>query len=135
VVAVDLLTVEPVAGATLLEGDFLDPAIQLELRRRLGGPADVVLSDMAAPATGRRVIDRLRAEALGESVLEFAGESLAPGGACVLKLIRGGEAALMPRTVQLFATARLVRPKATRAESSEVYLLARGLRGAEPWPG
>ena len=122
------------AGAILLEGDFLDPAIQQQLRQRLDGPADIVLSDMAAPATGRRAIDRLRAEGLGESVLEFAGEALAPGGACVLKLIKGSEAALMPRAMALFTTARVVRPKATRAESSEVYLLARGLRGSEPEP-
>ena len=135
VVAVDLLAVEPVAGATLLQGDFHDPGIQLELRRQLGGPADVVLSDMAVPTTGRRMVDRLRAEGLGESVLEFAGETLATGGACVLKLIKGGEAALVPRAAELFATARIVRPKATRAESSEVYLLARGLRGAQPRPG
>jgi 23S rRNA (uridine2552-2'-O)-methyltransferase len=132
VVAVDLLPVQPVAGAILLEGDFLDPSIQAQLRRRLEGPADIVLSDMAAPTTGRRAIDRLRAEGLGESVLEFAGDALAPGGSCVLKLIKGGEAALMPRAMALFTTARVVRPKATRAESSEVYLLARGLRHVEP---
>ena len=71
---------------------------------------------MAAAATGRRAIDRLRAEGLGETVLEFAGEALAPGGACVLKLIKGSEAALMPRAMALFTTARVVRPKATRAE-------------------
>jgi 23S rRNA (uridine2552-2'-O)-methyltransferase len=134
VVAVDLLPVAPVAGAILLEGDFLDPMIQEQLRQRLDGPADLVLSDMAAAATGRRAIDRLRAEGLGESVLEFAGEALAPGGACVLKLIKGSEATLMPRAMALFTTARVVRPKATRAESSEVYLLARGLRGNEPKP-
>jgi 23S rRNA (uridine2552-2'-O)-methyltransferase len=129
VVAIDLLPIEPIAGAELLQGDFLDPEVQRELGARLGGPADLVLSDMAASATGRRAIDRLRAEGLGETVLDFAGEVLAPGGACVLKLIKGGEAALMPRATALFAGARVVRPKATRAESSEVYLLARGLRG------
>jgi 23S rRNA (uridine2552-2'-O)-methyltransferase len=134
VVGVDLLPIQPVAGAILLEGDFLDPAIQAELRQRLDGPADIVLSDMAAAATGRRAIDRLRAEGLGETVLDFAGEALAPGGACVLKLIKGSEAALMPRATTLFATARVVRPKATRAESSEVYLLARGLRAQAPAP-
>lgn len=134
VVAVDLLPIQPVAGAILLEGDFLDPMIQAELRQQLDGPADIVLSDMAAPATGRRAIDRLRAEGLGETVLEFAGEALAPGGACVLKLIKGSEAALMPRAMALFTTARVVRPKATRAESSEVYLLARNLRARTSEP-
>lgn len=127
VVAVDLLPMEPIAGAELIQGDFLEPEVQARLRERLGGPADLVLSDMAASTTGRRAIDRLRAEALGESVLDFAGEALAPGGSCLLKLIKGGEAALMPRAQALFGTSRLVRPKATRAESSEVYLLARGL--------
>jgi 23S rRNA (uridine2552-2'-O)-methyltransferase len=128
VVAVDLVAVEPVAGAELIQGDFLDLEVQRELRQRLGGPADVVLSDMAASATGRRAIDRLRAEGLGETVLDFAGEVLVAGGACVVKLIKGSEATLMPRAMGLFATARVVRPKATRADSSEVYLLARGLR-------
>ena len=128
VVAVDLEPIEPVAGAVLLQGDFLDPAIQQELKERLGGPAEIVLSDMAAHATGRRLVDRLRAEGLGESVLEFAAEVLAPGGDCLLKLIKGGEAALLPRANALFASARVVRPKATRADSSEVYLLARALR-------
>jgi 23S rRNA (uridine2552-2'-O)-methyltransferase len=128
VVAVDLLAIEPIAGAELIQGDFLEPDIQASLRERLGGPADLVLSDLAASTTGRRAVDRLRAEGLGESVLEFAGEALAPGGSCLLKLIKGGEAALMPRAQALFATSRIVRPKATRAGSSEVYLLARDLR-------
>ena len=100
VVAVDLVEVAPIAGAELLQGDFLAPAVQAELRQRLGGPAQVVLSDMAAPATGQRAVDRLRAEGLGESVLAFAAEALAPGGSCVIKLIKGGEAALMPRRVR-----------------------------------
>jgi 23S rRNA (uridine2552-2'-O)-methyltransferase len=132
VVGVDLKLVDPIAGAELLQGDFLDPAIQAQLRERLGGPADVLLSDMAAHATGRRTVDRLRAEGLGETVLEFAAEALAPGGDCLLKLIKGGEAALMPRATALFTSARVVRPKATRAESSEMYLLARGIRAARP---
>ena len=76
------------------------------------------------------MVDRLRAAGLGESVLEFAAKAPAPGGACLLKLIKGGEAALMSRAAAFLATTRVVRPKATRAESSEVYLLARGLRVA-----
>jgi 23S rRNA (uridine2552-2'-O)-methyltransferase len=72
----------------------------------------------------------LRAEALAETVLDFAGEVLAPDGACVIKLVKGGEAVLMPRANALFATARIVRPKATRADSSEVFLVARGFKGA-----
>lgn len=134
VVAVDLVAMEPIAGAELIQGDFLDPEVQVRLRERLGGPADLVLSDMAGSTTGRRAVDRLRAEALGESVLEFAGDALALGGSCLLKLIKGGEAALMPRAQALFSTSRIVRPKATRAESSEVYLLARDLRAPSAAP-
>lgn len=135
VVAVDLLQVDPIAGADLLVGDFLAPEVQAELRVRLGGPAHLVLSDMAAATTGGRAVDRLRAEALGEAVLEFAGQALEPGGSCLLKLIKGGEAALMPLAQRLFTANRIVRPKATRAESSEVYLLARGLRASASGPG
>lgn len=130
VVAVDLLPIDPLPGVELLQGDFLDPSVQTALRERLQGGADVVLSDMAAPATGQRAVDRLRAEALGESVLEFASTVLTPGGACALKLVKGGEAALMPHANALFTTARVVRPKATRADSSEVFLVARGFKGA-----
>lgn len=131
VVAVDLQPVAPIAGAEIIEGDFLDPAIQDRLRELLDGLADVVLSDMAASATGQRAVDRLRAEALGETVLDFAREVLAPGGSCVVKLVKGGEATLMPLALALFQTAKVVRPKATRADSSEVFLVARG-RKAEP---
>lgn len=133
VVAVDLIEMEPLAGVSALQGDFLDPAVQVRLRELLGGPADLVLSDMAAAATGQRTVDRLRAEGLGEAVLAFAAEATAPGGACVLKLVKGAEAALMPHATEAFAGARIVRPKATRSESSEVYLVARGRRPqAEP---
>lgn len=135
VVAVDLLAMAPLPGVELIQGDFLDPEVQASLRERLGGPADVVLSDMAAAATGQRAVDRLRAEALGEAVLDFAAEVLAPGGACALKLVKGGEAALMPPAQAWFATAKVVRPKATRAESSEVFLVARGFKGQPAVPG
>lgn len=132
VVAVDLLPVTPIPGVEVLEGDFLNPEVQARLRDRLGGPADLLLSDMAAPSTGQRTVDRLRAEAIGETVLEFAAQALAPDGACVIKLVKGAEAALMPRALALFAGARMVRPKATRAESSEVFLVARGFKGPQP---
>lgn len=134
VVALDLLPLEPVAGAQILQGDLLDPAVQEKLTQALGGAADLVLSDMAASATGQRTVDRLRAEALGEAVLDLAGRVLRPGGACLVKLVRGAEATLMPRAQGLFASARLLRPKATRAESSEIYLLARERRPASAAP-
>ena len=126
VVAVDLLSLDPVAGVQALEGDFLDPAVQDRLREALGGPADLVLSDMAAAATGQRTVDRLRAEGLGEAVLEFAASVLRPGGDCLLKLVKGAEAVLTPLAQASFASSRILRPKATRSESSETYLLARG---------
>ena len=133
VVALDLAEVDPVPGATVLRGDFLDGAVQARVLEALaGGGADVVLSDMAAPSTGQRAVDRLRAEALGEAALDFALRALAPGGSCLIKLVRGGEAALMPVARPRFATARLVRPPATRKESSEIYLLAQGLRPIGP---
>ena len=130
VVALDVTGMDPVPGATVLRGDFLDEAVQARLLAELGGSADVVLSDMAASATGQRAVDRLRAEALGEATLDFALRVLAPGGACLIKLVRGGEAGLLPAARRDFATARLVRPPATRKESSEIYLLGQGFRGA-----
>lgn len=129
VIAVDLLPMTPVVGVEVLEGDFLAPEVQALLQERLAGPADLVLSDMAAPSTGQRAVDRLRAEALGEAVLEFAAAVLASGGACVIKLVKGAEAALMPRALAVFASAKVVRPKATRADSSEIFLVARGFKG------
>jgi 23S rRNA (uridine2552-2'-O)-methyltransferase len=126
VVAVDLLPLDPMAGVEALEGDFLDPAVQARLREALGDPADLVLSDMAAAATGQRTVDRLRAEGLGEAVLEFAASALRPGGDCLVKLVKGAEAVLTPLAQAGFASSRILRPKATRSESSEAYLLARG---------
>jgi 23S rRNA (uridine2552-2'-O)-methyltransferase len=129
-IAVDLLPMEPLTGVTLIEGDFLDTAVQEQLLQALGGPADVLLSDMAAPATGQRIVDRLRAEALGEAVLVFARQAVRPGGHCLIKLVRGGEAVLMPQALELFRTAKILRPRATRSDSSETYLLARERREA-----
>ena len=81
---------------------------------------------MAAAATGQRTVDRLRAEGLGEAVLEFAASVLRPGGDCLLKLVKGAEAVLTPLAQASFASSRILRPKATRSELSETYLLARG---------
>jgi len=133
VVAVDLLEVEPIPGVEVVRGDVRDPAVQAGLRARLGGPADVVLSDLAPNTTGDRVTDRLRSEAVCEDILAFVPEVLAPGGALVLKLLRGAEAVVVPRARVLFAKVHHVRPRATRAESSEIYLVCTGFRppGAE----
>jgi 23S rRNA (uridine2552-2'-O)-methyltransferase len=133
VVAVDRLPMQPIAGATLIQGDFLDPAVQTRLRQELGGPADLVLSDIAADSTGQRAVDRLRAEAVGEAVFAFADEVLRPGGHCLLKLLKGAEARLRPLALSSFESCRLLKPAATRADSSEIFLLAlRRRAGIEP---
>lgn len=131
VVGIDLLPVEPIQGAELIQGDFLDSEVQDRLVAVLGGPADVVLSDLAASATGQRAVDRLRAEAIGEAVIAFAQRVLGPGGDLLIKLVRGAEARLQDEARPLFKSVRLLRPPATRKESSEIFLLARGFRGGD----
>jgi 23S rRNA (uridine2552-2'-O)-methyltransferase len=131
VVGVDLLEVAPLAGALLLQGDIFDPATVARLRAAAGGPVQLVLSDLAAPAVGRRAVDRLRAEALAEEVLALLPEVLAAGGTAVVKLVRGAEAALVAAARRQFARVRLYRPEASRAGSSEIYLVATGYRAAD----
>jgi 23S rRNA (uridine2552-2'-O)-methyltransferase len=129
VVAIDLLEMAPVPGVEFLHLDFLDPAAPARLTQLLGGPADVVLCDMAAPATGHRKTDHLRIVGLVEAAAEFAREVLAPGGALLAKVIQGGtEAALLAELKRAFATVRHVKPPASRADSAELYVLATGFR-------
>jgi 23S rRNA (uridine2552-2'-O)-methyltransferase len=98
----------------------------------LGGPADVVLSDMAANATGHRPTDHLKIMALVEAAAEFAGEVLTPGGSFLAKVIQGGtEAALLASLKRDFATVKHVKPAASRADSAELYVLATGFRGGQ----
>lgn len=130
VVGVDLLPVDPIAGVVFLQGDFLDNDVADALLKQLGGPPDLVLSDMAANTTGHARTDQIRTGALAEAAAEFALEHLAPGGAFVTKAFQGGlDAALLQRLKQAFATVRHAKPPASRAESSEVYLVAQGFRG------
>jgi 23S rRNA (uridine2552-2'-O)-methyltransferase len=131
VVGVDLLEVAPLAGAEVLQGDIFEPATTLRLRAAAGGPVDLVLSDLAAPAIGRRTVDRLRAEALAEEVLALLPDLLAPGGGAVIKLLRGADAAVVAAARRQFARVRLYRPEASRAGSSEIYLIASGYRATE----
>ncbi|MCB2009543.1 MAG: RlmE family RNA methyltransferase [Geminicoccaceae bacterium] len=126
IVAIDLLPVEPIDGVTILQGDFLDPVMQERLKEELGGPADLVLSDIAPDATGRRIVDRLRAEQVGETVLDFAAEVLRIDGHAFLKLVKGAEHAVMKSAQDRFRSFRPLRPKATRSESSEIFILASG---------
>jgi 23S rRNA (uridine2552-2'-O)-methyltransferase len=129
VIGLDLLEMLPITGVTMLQGDFLDPAMATRLRAAAGGPAAVVLSDMAAPSTGQRAVDRLRAEAIGEAVMALLPDLLAPGGSAVVKLVRGAENAVTAEAKRRFDRVQLVRPEATHRGSSELYLVAVGFRG------
>jgi 23S rRNA (uridine2552-2'-O)-methyltransferase len=134
VVAIDVLDMDAVPGVDFAQIDFLDPAAPEKLKAMLGGPADVVLSDMAANATGHRQTDHLKIMALVESAAEFAREVLAPGGAFLAKVLQGGtEGALLASLKRDFVTVKHIKPAASRADSSELYLLATGFRrGMEP---
>jgi 23S rRNA (uridine2552-2'-O)-methyltransferase len=127
-VGVDLLEVAPLAGAEVLQGDIFDAAVILRLRTAAGGPVELVLSDLAAAATGQRAVDRLRAAGLAEAVLDLLPEVLAAGGAAVIKLVRGAEAEVVAGARRRFASVRMYRPEASRAGSSEIYLIATGFR-------
>lgn len=130
IVGIDLLKMEPIAGVDFLQLDFLEETAPQVLRDLLGGPADVVLSDMAANATGHRQTDHLKIVALVEVAAQFAGEVLKPGGAFVAKVLQGGtEATLLAGLKRDFATVKHVKPTASRADSAELYLVATGFRG------
>ena len=130
VIAVDLAEMEPLPGVTCLIGDLHEAATRARVKAALDGPADVVLSDMAAPASGHAGTDHLRIMALAEAAFDFAEETLAPGGALVVKLLQGGaEAELLGRLKRAFAKLRHVKPSASRADSAELYLVATGFRG------
>ncbi|HEY1864762.1 MAG TPA: RlmE family RNA methyltransferase [Roseiarcus sp.] len=132
VIAIDLLEMDPIEGVEFRQMDFHDPEAPRLLREWLGGPADGVLSDMAANATGHRKTDQLRIIGLVELAADFASEVLAPGGYFLAKVLQGGaEGELLARLKREFATVRHVKPKASRADSAELYLLAAGFRGAK----
>ncbi|MCW5695339.1 MAG: RlmE family RNA methyltransferase [Bauldia sp.] len=130
VVGIDLLPVEPIAGVVLLEKDFLADDAPAAILAALGAAPDVVLSDMAAATTGHRRTDQLRTAQLAEAAAAFAMESLRPGGHFLTKVFQGGtEGALLAELKRNFASVVHVKPKASRQESVELYLLARGFRG------
>ncbi|WP_044558861.1 RlmE family RNA methyltransferase, partial [Azospirillum sp. B4] len=131
VVGLDILGMEDVPGAITMQMDFLLPEAPDQLKAALGGPADVVLSDMAAPTTGHPKTDHLRIMALADAAYAFAAEVLAPGGAFVAKLFQGGaERSLLDLLKRDFAVVRHAKPPASRADSSETYVVATGFRGA-----
>ena len=130
VVAIDVLPMEPLAGVVFAQLDFLDPAAPERLRDLLGGPTDVVLSDMAANATGHRRTDHLKIMALAEAAAEFARAVLKPGGAFLAKVLQGGtEASLLADLKRDFTSVKHVKPAASRTDSAELYVLATGFRG------
>jgi 23S rRNA (uridine2552-2'-O)-methyltransferase len=133
VVAIDILDMDPVPGVEFLKLDFLDPSAPDILKDKLGGKADVVLSDMAANATGHRKTDHLKIVALVEAAAEFAREVLAPGGTFLAKVLQGGtEGELLAMLKRNFTSVKHVKPAASRADSAELYMLATGFRGTSP---
>lgn len=132
VVGVDVAEIEPIPGAILIQGDVREPETLEQVRAALDGPADVVLSDMAAPATGHPATDHLRVMALIETALDFAESVLAPDGNFVAKVLMGGtEAEVLARLKQGFAKVRHMKPAASRSDSAEMYVVATGYRGGQ----
>jgi 23S rRNA (uridine2552-2'-O)-methyltransferase len=130
VVGIDITPVEPIAGATVLAKDFYDDDAPEALKALLGGPADVVMSDMAASATGDPQVDHLRIMALAEAAHDFARQVLKPGGAFVAKVLQGGtERTLLDQLKRDFVKVRHVKPAASRADSAEMYVVGTGFRG------
>ncbi|PVE23141.1 rRNA methyltransferase [Microvirga sp. KLBC 81] len=131
VVGIDLLPIDPMAGVEFIQLDFLDESAPGKLIEMLGGPADVVMSDMAANTTGHKKTDHLRIIGLAEAAIYFAREILAPGGVFIAKVFQGGtENQLLNDLKRDFAVVRHVKPAASRADSAELYVLATGFRGA-----
>lgn len=133
VVGLDLLPMDVIAGATLLQGDFQDEAVEQAVLAALDGPADLVISDMAPNTTGHNATDHLRILGLVELALDFAGKVLVPGGAFVAKVFQGGtERDLLNRLKRDFASVKHAKPPASRKDSAEMYVVAQGFRGEPP---
>jgi 23S rRNA (uridine2552-2'-O)-methyltransferase len=130
VVAADVLEMEPIPGVTFFQADLTDPDVPAMLKQTLDGPADVVLTDMAAPTTGHRATDHIRTIALVEIALEVALDTLKPGGAFVGKVFQGGSSnELLARLKKAFREVKHVKPPASRSESVELYVVALGFKG------
>ena len=131
IVGIDLLPTDPIDGVAILQMDFMDETAPDRLREALGGPADLVLSDMAANTVGHQQTDHLRTMALVEAGLEFACEVLRPGGAYVAKVLAGGaDHDLVAELKRNFSTVKHAKPPASRKGSSEWYVIAQGFKGA-----
>ena len=133
IVGIDLLPTDSIEGVTILQMDFMDEAAPGRLKEELGGPADLVLSDMAANTVGHQQTDHLRTMALVEAGLLFATEVLRPGGAYVAKVLAGGaDNQLVAEMKRHFATVKHAKPPASRKDSSEWYVVAQGFKGESP---
>jgi len=131
ILGVDIQEVEPIAGVELMQLDFLSEGADEAVKARLGGQADVVLSDMAAASTGHRQTDHIRIMALAEAAAEFAFDVLAPGGSFVAKVLRGGtESELLALLKQRFEKVQHFKPPSSRKDSAEMFVVATGFRGA-----
>ena len=129
VVAADVLEMEAIPGVVFFQADLTDAHVPAMLIEALGGPADLVMTDMAAPTTGHRATDHLRTSALAEIALEVAQACLRPGGAFVAKVFQGGAGqALLDRIKKSFDSVKHVKPPASRADSVELYLVATGFK-------
>jgi 23S rRNA (uridine2552-2'-O)-methyltransferase len=136
VVGIDLLDMDPLPGVDFEKLDFMDERAPERLKEMLGGGADVVMSDMAANATGHKKTDHLKIMGLAEAAAEFARVVLEPGGAFVAKVLQGGtENTLLADLKRDFAQVRHVKPAASRSDSAELYVLATGFRGGAPEEG
>lgn len=130
IVAIDLLAVDDLPGVDFIQMDFMEDEAPQKLKDMLGGPADLVLSDMAPNTIGHRQTDHIRIMAVVEAAYYFALEVLVPGGAFVAKVFQGGaEGELMAEMNKRFEKVRHIKPPASRKESSEQYLVATGFKG------
>jgi len=130
VIGIDLLPMDAIPGADLIEMDFMSDAAPDELKRRLDGLANVVLSDMAASATGHAQTDHIKIMLLAETAYAFARDVLAPHGVFICKVLQGGATGELLKLLKRdFAEVKHVKPPASRSDSAEIYVVALGFRG------
>lgn len=130
VCGIDLLPVDPVPGAELLQGDFTDPSLSDQLVAIMGEKPDVILSDLAHNTVGHKETDHLKIMGLIEIAAEFAFTNLKPGGAFVAKAFQGGAThELLEQLKRRFGDIKHMKPKSSRADSSEIYIVATGFKG------
>ena len=132
VVAADVLDMEEIPGVTFFQADLTDAQVPAMLKAALDGPADLVMTDMAAPTTGHRATDHIRTITLVEIALDVALDTLKPGGTFVGKVFQGGASSdLLAGLKKAFRDVKHVKPRASRAESVELYVVALGFKGPQ----